>query len=156
MKLQWRSERGQALMESAITIPILFFLLVAFLAVMVVSQVLVYLNTAVYIATTSAATAPAENGALSMQYAQETWDGTLGSPGQPVFPYLARGRLVSGSSGGGGVPCGAGGTVRGAPMTCTGTASVRLSSTPLALVTGNWNPDLSVTATVYGSPYRSR
>jgi hypothetical protein len=41
-------------------------------------------------------------------------------------------------------------------MTCTGTASVLLSRTPLALVTGGWNPELSVTATVYGSPYRSR
>jgi hypothetical protein len=136
------TSRGQALIESAITIPVLLILLLGFLLVMVVGQALVDLDTATSLAAASAVSAPAGNASKSREFALKTYDGTLRRSG-----YLEPGQLQ-----------GCGGYVAGGSVSCTGTAAVMLSRTPMAILqplNSNWAIDLQVTATAYSSPYRS-
>ena len=137
-----RRRSGQALIESAITIPVLLVLLLGFLLVMVVAQAVVDLDTATGLAAASAVTAPAGNAATSRDFATRTYDGTLRRSG-----YLEPGPLDG---------CGA--YVAGGSVSCTGHATVLLSRTPMAILeplNSSWALDLQVTATAYSSPYRS-
>jgi len=133
--------RGQALIETAITVPVLLVLLLSFLLVMVVAQAYVDLDTATSLAAASAVTARAGNDE-SHDFALKTYDGTL-----KRSSYLEPGQLDG---------CGryaAGGTV-----TCTGHATLFLSRTPMAILqplNSDWQVPIQATATGYSSPYRS-
>src|SRR5262249_36377097 len=119
------SSRGQALIETAITLPVLITLMLSFLLVMVVAQAYVDLDTATSLAAASAVTAPAANDDLSRRYAQKTYDGTLKQSG-----YLVPGELT-----------GCGGYQAGGTVQCTGTATICLSCTPMAVLepfNANW------------------
>ena len=131
-----RGGRGQALIETAITIPVLFVLLLGFLLVMVVSQALVDLDTATSLAAAAAVTAPANDAADSHQFAVETYQGTL----------VRSGYLEPGTLGG----CGA--YSAGGSVTCTGSATLFLSRTPMAILqplNPNWTIVIQATATAY-------
>jgi Flp pilus assembly protein TadG len=67
-----REERGQALIETAITLPVMIILFLGFLAVGVAVQGAVDMNTAVYLATASAVTAPADSPGIGQGYASDT------------------------------------------------------------------------------------
>lgn len=134
--------RGQALIETAITLPVLFTLLLSFLLVMVVAQAYVDLDTATSLAAASAVSAPAGNDALSRDFATRTYDGTLQRSG-----YLQPGSLD-----------GCGGYAAGATVSCTGHATLFLSRTPMAILepfNPDWTLSIQATSTAYSSPYRS-
>jgi hypothetical protein len=135
-------QTGQALIETAITIPVLLLLMLSFLLVMVVAQAYVDLDTATSLAAASAVSAPAGNDALSREFALDTYDGTL-----LLSSYLEPGQLD-----------GCGGYTAGSAVTCTGHATLFLSRTPMAVLQPfdpNWHLDIVATATGYSSPYRS-
>jgi len=137
-----RRSTGQALIETAITIPVLLTLMLSFLLAMVVAQAYVDVDTATSLAAAAAVSAPAGNPPLSTQFAQKTYDGTLRRSG-----YLQPGSLDN-----------CGGYSAGASVTCTGHATVFLSRTPMAILQpfdSNWHVDITATATGYSSPYRS-
>ena len=141
-------ERGQARIETAVTILALFFLFLGFLSVGVAAQAYVDLNTAVSLAAASAATAPAGDPGDATTFAHETFDATVSH-----LPLLAP---VSASE----PNCGSAtwGPTGDPPqfwkVTCTGTAYLRFSQTPLAIIVPV-DPQITTTATAYGSPYRS-
>ncbi len=137
-----RGVSGQALIETAITVPVLLTLLLSFLLVMVVAQAYVDVDTATSLAAAAAVSAPANNDALSSQFAQKTYDGTLRRSS-----YLQPGSLDNCS-----------GYTAGGSVTCTGHATVYLSRTPMAILQpldANWHIDIKAVATGYSSPYRS-
>jgi hypothetical protein len=135
-------QSGQALIETAITLPVLIVLLLSFLLAMVVAQAYVDLDTATSLAAASAVTAPAGNAALSQDFAHRTYNGTLRRSG-----YLEPGQLE-----------GCGGYAAGGSVSCTGHATLFLSRTPMALLqpfNSSWTLSIQATATAYSSPYRS-
>ncbi|HEY4025645.1 MAG TPA: hypothetical protein VGO86_04360 [Candidatus Dormibacteraeota bacterium] len=137
-----RAMSGQALIETAITIPVLLILMLGFLLVMVVAQAYVDVDTATSLAAAAAVSAPAGNDTLSHDYANRTYDGTLRRSG-----YLEPGSLQ-----------GCGGYTAGATVTCTGSATLFLSRTPMAILqpfNPNFRLDIQTTATGFSSPYRS-
>ena len=143
-----RQASGQALIESAIVIPILFAMFLGFLALGVAAQSYVDLNTAVNLAAASAVTAPANSPAVAQGYATDTYDVTLSH-----FPLLSTNGTVrcfpvNGAWGPTGDP------PQPWPVTCTGSAYLRFSRTALAVVVPV-DPLISATATADGSPYRS-
>lgn len=129
---------GQALIESAVTIPVLILLFIGFLAIGLIAQAYVDLNTTVYLAAVSAVTAPAGNSALGQQYADETFAGSM----QHV-PELTSA----------GITCG-GSWSPPATITCQAHAELQLRGTPFSMVVPG-NPQISAQATAHGSPYRS-
>ena len=142
MRAGMRTRRGQALVETAITLPVLLTLLLCFLYVMVVAQAYVDLDTATSLAAASAVTAPAGNATESFDFASRTYNGTLRRSG-----YLEPGPLR-----------GCGGYVAGGSVTCTGQATLELSRTPMALLeplNQDWTLPIQATATAYSSLYRS-
>ncbi len=141
MKMARRRNTGQALIETAITVPILLMLLLSFLLAMVVAQAYVDLDTATGLAAASAVSAPAGSPA-SWDFASKTYNGTLLLTG-----YLQPGSLTG---------CGA--YTAGASVTCVGHATLLLSKTPMAVLqpfNPNWTIDIQATATAYSSQYRS-
>jgi Flp pilus assembly protein TadG len=132
---------SQALIETAITLPVMIALFLGFLAVGVAVQGVVDLNTAVYLAAASAVTAPANHPETGQQYASETYQYTVSR-----FGYLNAGGITCAGDYQPHPPPAQPGTV-----TCTASASVQLAST-FAVV-----PDLpiSATATATFPPYRS-
>ena len=136
------SRRGQALLETAITLPVLIILMLSFLLAMVVAQAYVDLDTATSLAAASAVSAPAGSPALSRDFAMRTYQGTLRRSS-----YLEPGQLD-----------GCGGYVAGASVSCTGHATLFLSRTPMAVLqplNANWTLAIQAGATAYSSPYRS-
>jgi hypothetical protein len=134
--------RGQALIETAITVPVLMVLLLGFLLVMVVAQAYVDVDTATGLAAASAVTAPAGNDGLSRDFALKTYNGTLRRSS-----YLEPGQLE-----------GCGGYTAGGTVGCTGHATLFLSRTPMAILqpfNADWQVPIRATATGYSSPYRS-
>lgn len=137
-----RDSGGQALIETAITIPVLMVLMLSFLLVMVVAQAYVDLDTATSLAAASAVTAPAENEALSREFALKTYDGTLRRSS-----YLEPGELEL---------CGQ--YQAGESVLCRGHATLVLSRTPMAILqpfNADWRISIQADATGYSSPYRS-
>jgi hypothetical protein len=140
----WRSQTGQALIEAAVTIPILIVLFLGFLAAGLTAQALVDLNTSVFLAAASAVTAPAGNSTLGGQYATDTYNGSM--------------RHVPELNSNGGVGCTGSWNPNPDPpgyvVTCSAQATLLFKGTPLAIVVP-FNPVLKATATAHGSPYRS-
>jgi uncharacterized membrane protein len=131
-------QSGQALLESAITIPLMLLLLLGFLAVLVRVEAQLELDAATSLAAAAAVTAPA-GSTLSSQYAQQTWTGTLRQ-----YRYLQPGTLEG---------CAA--YQPGQAVTCRGTATLDYRQTPMGLIV----PvplSLSSAATARSSDYRSR
>ena len=132
---------GQALIETAVTLPVLIALFLGFLAAGVGAQGYVDLNTAVYLAAASNVTAFAGDQPLAMQYATDTFDATVSHDTllrkvgfncpAPPSDYAAGGQVV-----------------------CTGSAVLEFSKTPLAVVVPV-DPTISATATATRSAYRS-
>lgn len=133
-----RRRSGQALIEAAITIPIMIGLFLGFLAIGLVTQAVVDLNTAVYLSAVSAVTAPANNAALGNQYASETFNGSI----RHVPELTSDGISCTGS------------WAPPAAVTCSAGARLMLRHTLLGIVVP-FDPVLSASATAHGSPYRS-
>jgi hypothetical protein len=132
--------RGQALIETAVTLPILIALFFGFLGAGVGAQGYVDLNTAVYLAAASNVTAPAgpTGQPIADQYATDTFDHTL------VHDTLLR--KVNFGCGG---DYNAGGTI-----TCQGSAVLEFSKTPLSVAIP-FDPTISAQASATRSAYRS-
>jgi TadE-like protein len=137
-----RRQRGQALIETAVTMPILIALFFGFLGAGVGAQGYVDLNTAVYLAAASNVTAPAGDDVLAKQYASDTFNATVSHDSllQPQGPidctlppddYLANGTI-----------------------TCRGSAVLRFSKTAISVVIP-FDPTITATASATRSRYRS-
>lgn len=133
-----RPRSGQALVETAITIPVMFILLLGFLAVLIRVEAQVELDAATSLAAASAVSAPT-GSVESNRFAAETWRGTLHH-----YPYLDPGRLQGCRSYTGG------GTV-----TCAGSATLRYSLTPMRAIVP-FDVTIQSTATARGSEFRSQ
>jgi hypothetical protein len=131
-------QRGQALLETAITIPLMVLFLLGFLAVLIRVEAQVELEAATSLAAAAAVSAPA-GSPLSAEFANQTWRGTLRQ-----YPYLEPGRLTG---------CGA--YQPGDTVVCRGTATLDYRQTPMGLVVPIPIRIESV-ATSRSSPYRSR
>jgi uncharacterized membrane protein len=131
-------QSGQALLESAITIPLMLLLLLGFLAVLVRVEAQLELDAATSLAAAAAITAPA-GSSLSAEYARQTWTGTLRQ-----YRYLRSGALEG---------CAA--YQPGQAVTCRGTATLDYRETPMGLIVP---VPLSIhsAATARSSAYRSR
>lgn len=129
---------GQALIEAALTIPVLFILLLGFYEVSLVVQSDLDLKTAVGLAAAAAATAPANDAQAATRYAQATFQSTV-----KHFNLLDRPSL----------DC-AGPYAAGDTLTCTGQATLALSGTPFAAI----SPSVTLTATAQAhiSAYRAQ
>jgi TadE-like protein len=129
---------GQALIETAVTLPILLVLFFGFLGAGVGAQGYVDLNTAVYLAAASNVTAFANDRPDADRFATDTFDHTI------VHDTLLEKQ---------GFSCGgdysAGGTV-----TCQGSAVLRFSRTPLSVAIP-FDPTITAQASAVRSPYRS-
>ena len=134
--------RGQALIETAVTLPVLIALFFGFLAAGVGAQGYVDLNTAVYLAAASNVTAFANDPTDARQFASDTFDATL------AHNALLRSQ--------GPVDCtlppddySAGGTI-----TCRGSAVLEFSRTPLSIIIPV-DPTITAQASAIRSRYRS-
>jgi hypothetical protein len=131
-------DRGQALIETAVTMPILIALFFGFLGAGVGAQGYVDLNTAVYLAAASNVTAPSGARAIADQYSNDTFDHTL------VHDTLLRK-----------VNFGCGGDYNaGGVVTCQGSAVLEFSKTPLSVAIP-FDPTISAQASATRSAYRS-
>lgn len=129
---------GQALLETALTVPLMLALLLGFLTVLIRVEAQVELETATSLAAAAAVSAPASSP-LSADYARRTWAGTLHQ-----YSYLEPGRLEG---------CGA--YLPDRSVTCRGTATLDYRQTPMGLVVPVPIP-IEATATAQSSRYRSR
>ena len=135
-----RGTSGQALLETAIVLPLMLTLMLGFLAVLVRVEAQVELETATGLAAAAAASAPAGDYALGSRYAQDTWTGTL-----HFYGYLRPGDLSG---------C-AGYARAGDVVSCTGSATLRYSETPMGIVIP-FDLEISARATARSSEFRSR
>jgi Flp pilus assembly protein TadG len=134
---------GQALVETAVTMPVLIALFFGFLAAGVAAQGYVDLNTAVYLAAASNVTAPADDGSLKARpvadgYAKDTFDRTV------AHDQL----LANQQSSCDGI------YTAGGKITCQGSAVLQFSRTPLSIVIP-FDPTITAQASAFRSPYRS-
>lgn len=131
-------QRGQALLETAITLPLMLLFLLGFLAVLVRVEAQVELDTATSLAAAASVTAPV-GSPLSVDYATRTWRGTLHQ-----YTYLTPSRLD-----------GCGTYQLDQTVTCHGLATLDYRQTPMALVVP-FTLTLDSHATARSSKYRSR
>jgi Flp pilus assembly protein TadG len=129
---------GQALLETAITIPLMLLFLLGFLAVLIRVEAQVELDAATSLAAAAAVSAPS-GSPLSFDFANQTWHGTLRQ-----YSYLEPGLLTG---------CGA--YQPGDTVTCHGTATLDYRQTPMGLVVP-LPIRVEATATARSSRYRSR
>jgi len=132
------TQSGQALLESALTIPLMLLLLLGFLAVLARVEAQLELDAATSLAAAAAITAPA-GSSLSAEFARQTWTGTLRQ-----YAYLRPGSLQG---------CGA--YQPGQAVTCRGTATLDYRETPMGLIVPVPIP-IESSATARSSAYRSR
>jgi hypothetical protein len=133
-----KGQSGQALLESAITIPLMLLLLLGFLAVLIRVEAQLELDAATSLAAAAAITAPA-GSSLSADYARQSWTGTLHQ-----YSYLRPGSLEG---------CGA--YQPGQAVTCRGTATLDYPQTPMGLIVPV-SIAIHSDATARSSAYRSR
>jgi hypothetical protein len=133
-----RTQRGQALLETAITFPLMLLLLLGFLALLVRVEAQLELDAATSLAAAAAVAAPA-GSPLSADYARGTWNGTLRQ-----YRYLQPGDLDG---------CAA--YLPGEAVTCRGNATLDYRETPMGLIVPV-PMRLQSTATARSSAYRSR
>ena len=131
-------QRGQALLETAMTVPLMLLLLLGFLAVLVRIEAQLELDAATSLAAAAAVTAPA-GSPLSAEYARQTWAGTLRQ-----YRYLRPGVLEG---------CAA--YQPGDAVTCRGSALLDYRQTPMGLLVPAPIP-IESAATARSSAYRSR
>lgn len=131
-------QQGQALLETAVTLPLMLTFLLGFLAVLVRVEAQVELDTATSLAAAAAVTAPV-GSQLSGDYATRTWAGTLHQ-----YSYLTPTRLY-----------GCGTYQSDQVVTCRGLATLDYRQTPMALVVP-FALTIDSTATARSSRYRSR
>ena len=112
-----RGQAGQALLESAITIPIMLLFMLGFLALLIRIEAQVEVDAATSLAAAAAVSAPA-GSPLSGDYAQRTWRGTMRQ-----YRYLLPGGLEG---------CGA--YQPDQPVVCRGTATLDYAQTPMGLL----------------------
>jgi hypothetical protein len=131
---------GQALIETAVTMPVMIAMFLGFLGAGVAAQGYVDLNTAVYLAAASNVTAPAGAPDIAKRYATDTFDSTVAH--DPLLRKVAFDCPAPPSD------YNAGGRV-----TCSGTAVLEFHRTPLSVVF----PDVTINATAGAtrSLYRS-
>jgi hypothetical protein len=122
-----------------VTLPILILLLFAFLGAGVGAQGYVDLNTAVYLAAASNVTAYADDEPDSMQFARDTFEHTI-----------AHDSLLEDAS----FDCNGSDYAAGGTVNCRGSAVLRFSKTPLAVVIP-FDPTISARASAVRSRYRS-
>jgi hypothetical protein len=132
-------QSAQALIETAVTMPILVILFIGFLAAGVGAQGYVDLNMAVSLAAASNATAFADDPEDAFGFASDTYTATL------RHDSLLRDN---------GFDCDGTNYAAGGKVVCTGSAVLEFSRTPLAIVIVR-DPTISATATATRSPYRS-
>jgi hypothetical protein len=130
--------RGQALVETAVTLPVLIALFLGFLAAGVAAQGYVDLDTAVYLAAASNVTAFAGDQPLADQYATDTFDHTV-----------AHDTLLSVK----GFTC-SGNYAAGGTVTCRGSAVIQFTMTPLSVAIP-FDVPISAEASATRSAYRS-
>ncbi len=135
-----REGSGQALVETAVTLPILIALFFGFLGAGVGAQGYVDLDTAVYLAAASNVTAYAGDPTDADQFAADTFDHTVA--------HDALLRSLGVSCAGDYTPGVAG------KVTCTGSAVLEFSRTPLSVVIP-FDPTITAQASAYRSKYRS-
>jgi hypothetical protein len=136
-----RRERGQAMIETAITLPVIFTLLLGFLAVLIRIEAQLELDTATSLAAASCVSARAGSSDCGT-WAHATFAGTM-----KKYSYIA----VSGGSDG--LSCPATYAV-GQQVHCTAKATLLFDQTPMAYAVP-FKVDISSEATATGSPYRS-
>ncbi len=132
------AQTGQALLETAITLPVMLLVLLGFLAILVRIEAQIELDSATSLAAAAAVSAPA-GSTLSADYARRTWTGTVHQ-----YRYLLPGRLDG---------CEA--YQPGQPVTCHGSATLDYRQTPMGLVVP-FPVELRSDATARSSRYRSR
>jgi Flp pilus assembly protein TadG len=135
-------EHGQALIETAITLPVIFTLLLGYLAVLIRIESQVELDTATSLAAAACASAPA-GSTTCHDWAQATFQGTL-----QQYPYIT-------GPGGAGQPVLSGCQTEQTRLQCTARAELDYSKTPMAYVIFFPVP-IDSSASAFGSPYRSQ
>lgn len=129
---------GQALVETAVTLPVLLALFFGFLCAGVGAQGYVDLNTAVYLAAASNVTAFADDQPDADRFATDTFDHTI------AHDTLLERQAFS---------CG-GDYTAGGTVTCQGSAVLRFSWTPLSVAIP-FDPTVTARASAVRSRYRS-
>jgi hypothetical protein len=138
-----RPQSGQALIETAVTLPVLIALFFGFLAAGVGAQGYVDMNTAVYLAAASNVTAYADDQIQADQFATDTFNATV-----------RHDALVEPETGPKAFGCNGNYAAAGS-ITCRGSAHLRFSKTLLgALIPVD--PEITTQATAVRSPYRSQ
>lgn len=143
-----RRQSGQALIETAVTLPVIFLLLFGFLAVLIRIEAQVELDTATSLALASCVSARA-NSATCGDWASATYQGTMRQ-----YSYIK----IDGTGNGNGLQCPTDGSGRyqwGVPVTCQAKATLLYQNTPMAYLVLT-NVQISSTATTTAPNYRSQ
>ena len=145
-----RRQRGQAVLEMALCMPLMLALIFNFVAIMVLVVYQQRLETAVTMAATSTLDAKLGDRGGALQNAQRSFNGTFGNDSGgsvPSFISVNQPLTCSGPYLNGQVD------TAGKGVTCTATATIDFKQTPLGFAVF-WEPKLTATITEYPSPVR--